>query len=82
MSDGDSVAVELAEMRGCMETGFANIEGSLKLVGDRVARTQEDVSKVDTRVKSLEDRRWPLASIGILSGSVSAVVAVVPFMIR
>ena len=81
-TDGDSIAVELAELRGCMENSFTRVEGSLKLIADRAERTQGDVGKMDDRVKALEERRWPLASVGILAGAVSAAVAALPFLAR
>ena len=81
-TDGDRVAVELARMRGCVETGFVRVEGQLDVLTDRVGRAQGDLSEVDGRVRLLEERRWPVASIGVLAGAVSAVVAMVPLMIK
>jgi hypothetical protein len=79
---GEDVAVELAGLRGCMETSFARMEGQLEIISERVARTQADLRDQEIRIGLLEGRRWPLASVGVLAGAVSAIVATVPFIMR
>lgn len=78
---GLNVAAELAKLRGEMSTGFAEIKGQLTLITQAQTATAQDVAELDKRVAALEARRWPMASMAAISGVVSAVVAVVAFLV-
>ncbi|MFF2964212.1 hypothetical protein ACFVT1_36215 [Streptomyces sp. NPDC057963] len=67
-SGGDRVAVELAEMRGEIRTGFAELNGRLDLALQRTATVESDIDALQARVAALERGRWPLPTIGVLAG--------------
>lgn len=69
---GDRVAVELAELRGEIRTGFAELNGRLDLALQRTATAESDISSLENRVASLERGRWPLPAIGALAGVAGA----------
>ncbi|GGT74458.1 hypothetical protein P6B95_15545 [Streptomyces atratus] len=56
-SGGDRVAVELAEMRGEIRTGFAELNGRLDLALQRTAATESDIDALQNRVAALERGR-------------------------
>lgn len=68
----DRVAVELAEMRGEIRTGFAELNGRLDLALQRTATAESDIAALESRVASLERGRWPLPTIGVLAGVAGA----------
>ncbi|MCX3064191.1 hypothetical protein [Streptomyces beihaiensis] len=81
-----SVAVELERLRGTVTTGFAEVKGSLGVLVERSARNERDVQQLreDTDkalaelredVEALKRTRWPLASVGALTGVAALVVA-------
>ncbi|MFF4661934.1 hypothetical protein [Streptomyces sp. NPDC001282] len=72
---GDRVAVELAEMRGEIRTGFAALNGRLDLALQRTEQMESDVAALEERVASLERARWPLPSLAALVGVISLAVA-------
>lgn len=74
------VAVELAQLRGEMGTGFAKLEGQLALLVQQGADVRKDVEALEGRVTALEARRWPVAGVAAVSGVVSAVVAAVALL--
>ncbi|MGW1158417.1 hypothetical protein ACWD5Q_06490 [Streptomyces sp. NPDC002513] len=82
-----AVAVELAELRGEIRTGLTEIKGSLAVLVERTARTDEDVKQLRTdvekdvaslrvEVEALKTRRWPLGAIGAISGMAGAAAGV------
>lgn len=85
MSDAGSgelrVSLELERLRGEMTTGFAEIKGQLSGIAAAQADNAKDIEALEGRVAALEARRWPAASIAMLSGAVSTVVAVVALLI-
>ncbi|MEU9760302.1 hypothetical protein [Streptomyces sp. NPDC047987] len=72
---GDRVAVELAEMRGEIRTGFAALNGRLDLALQRTEQMESDVAALEERVASLERARWPLPSLAALVSVVGLAVA-------
>jgi hypothetical protein len=77
-----NVAAELAQLRGEMSTGFAQIVGRLDLIAHTTDSTRQDVDDLEERVAALESRRWPLTPIAVVSGVTSALVAVVALFVR
>lgn len=71
------MAVELAEMRGEIRTGFAELRGQLGLALQRTDQAEADIDALEQRVESLERGRWPLPSIAALTGVASLVYTVV-----
>ncbi|MCP3758225.1 hypothetical protein [Streptomyces sp. TBY4] len=61
--DTTRVAVELAEMRGEIRTGFAEIRGQLGLALQRTDQAEADIDALEQRVEALERARWPLPSL-------------------
>lgn len=80
--ESQGVAVELAQLRGAMETGFAKLEGQLALIAQQGADVRKDVDALEARVTALEARRWPLGPIAAVSGATSAVVAAAALFLR
>jgi hypothetical protein len=78
----ESLAVALARLTGCMEAGFRDTHGRLDVITERVQHTREGVDDLETRVRSLEERRWPVGSVATLSGFVAAMVAAIPLVVR
>ncbi|MFE4336082.1 hypothetical protein ACFRQM_44020 [Streptomyces sp. NPDC056831] len=76
-SSGDRVAVELAEMRGEIRTGFAELNGRLDLALQRTAATESDIDALQDRVAALERARWPLPSIAAVTGVAGAATGLV-----
>lgn len=74
--DERDVAVELAELRGCMTTGFVRLEERLAAYTRDVTDIKGEADKLEKRVDALEERRWPVAQVTMLSGVVGTVAAV------
>lgn len=53
-SDPAAVAVALAELRGTMETGFANLDGKLALLAQRGDQTERLLSEHSERLSVIE----------------------------
>ncbi|WP_241253395.1 hypothetical protein [Streptomyces sp. W1SF4] len=62
------VAVELAEMRGEIRTGFTALNGRLDLALQRTGQAEADIDALEQRVEALERARWPLPSIAAVTG--------------
>ncbi|MFJ9895227.1 hypothetical protein ACIQPR_18120 [Streptomyces sp. NPDC091280] len=88
-----TVAVELERIRGTVATGFARVEGSLALLVERSDRTERGLAQLreettreldDLRadVEALKKTRWPLASIGALSGVGGAAAGLLALLTR
>jgi hypothetical protein len=73
----DSAAVALERLRGTVEVGFARIDGALALLVQRSDQTDERLDEFETRLDELERRRWPLPSIGALTGLAGVTAAVI-----
>ncbi|MEW2127094.1 hypothetical protein AB0891_25580 [Streptomyces sp. NPDC007259] len=82
-----TVAVELERLRGAVDTGFATLNGRLDTALQRTSQAEKDIADLETkvdkeldelggRVSSLERGRWPLPTIGALTGVAGAVTAV------
>lgn len=70
------VAVELERLRGAVDTGFATLNGRLDTALQRTAQSEKDIAGLEDRVTALERARWPLPTIGALTGVTGAAVAV------
>lgn len=53
-SDPAAVAVALAELRGTMETGFANLDGKLALLAQRGDQNDRRLEAVEARLDVIE----------------------------
>ncbi|MEL3944510.1 hypothetical protein [Streptomyces sp. LNU-CPARS28] len=78
----DSAAVALERLRGTVEVGFARIDGALALLVQRSDQTDERLDELESRLEGLETRRWPLPSIGALTGLVGVTVAAASLIAR
>ncbi|MGW2177715.1 hypothetical protein ACWCXX_06370 [Streptomyces sp. NPDC001732] len=76
----DRVAVELAEMRGEIRTGFAELNGRLDLALQRTATAESDISALQERVAALERGRWPLPAIAAVTGVAGTVTSLVALL--
>lgn len=86
--ESQDVALELERLRGTCAEGFAKLEGALAVLVERSDRNEADVKQLredmDRKVRVLRGEleefkrgRWPLPSIGALTGVAGAVVAVI-----
>ncbi|WP_406321063.1 hypothetical protein [Streptomyces sp. NBC_00519] len=68
MTDPDptDIALELAQLRGTMQEGFARLDGRLALLAQRHDQTDKRLDEHDTRLDRSEQRRWPLPSVAAL----------------
>ncbi|MCT9090578.1 hypothetical protein N4G70_17195 [Streptomyces sp. ASQP_92] len=78
----DLAAVAIERLRGTVEVGFARIDGSLALLVQRSDQTDERLDDYENRLEALETRRWPLPSIGTLTGLAGVTVAAVSLLAR
>ncbi|MFF4547242.1 hypothetical protein ACFY1J_23950 [Streptomyces sp. NPDC001406] len=87
------VAVELAQLRGELGTGMAEVKGSLALLVDRSNRsdadlrqlredTEKEIEALRTEVEALKNRRFPLPVVSALTALAAVVVAVVALFTR
>ncbi|MFE0727960.1 hypothetical protein ACGGAI_24030 [Streptomyces antibioticus] len=51
-----------------MEAGFARTDGSLALLVQRSDQTDRQIADHEQRLDAIERNRWPLASVGALTG--------------
>jgi hypothetical protein len=66
--DTRALELQLARMEGSMNTGFATIAGQLQLLGRGEEQNARAIDEAETRIESLEQRRFPLPVIGGLMG--------------
>jgi hypothetical protein len=69
------VALELERLRGSVDTGFARLNGRLDVSLQRTDQAEKDIGDLEQRVSSLERSRWPLPSVGVLTGGAGFVLA-------
>ncbi|MFD1657011.1 hypothetical protein ACFSL4_01855 [Streptomyces caeni] len=74
--ESSAIALELERLRGAMEAGFARVDGQLALLVQRGDQTDKTLDDHEKRLDALERTRWPLASIGALTGVAALGVAV------
>jgi hypothetical protein len=79
-ASGDRVAVELAEMRGEIRTGFAELNGRLDLALQRTEVAESDIDELQDRVAALERGRWPLPAIAAVTGVAGAATGIVALL--
>jgi hypothetical protein len=88
-----NIAVELASLRGEINTGFEAIKGTLALLVERTNRTDTDVKQLRTdmekeigelrmQVEEIKKARWPLAQLGALVAIAGLIAAVIALFIR
>ena len=70
-----TVALELERLRGAVDAGFARLSGRLDVALQRTDQAEKDITGLEQRVLSLERSRWPLPSVGALTGAAGLVVA-------
>jgi hypothetical protein len=63
-----SVAVELERLRGTVEAGFARVDGQLALLVQRGDQTDKTLDDHERRLDTIERNRWPLPTVGALTG--------------
>ncbi|MCX4550624.1 MULTISPECIES: hypothetical protein [unclassified Streptomyces] len=83
----EAVSILLAQLRGEIGTGLAEIKGSLSVLVERTTRTDADLKQLRTDteeeikglradVEALKEGRWPLAQLGVIL-TIGALVAAV-----
>ena len=88
-----SDAVELAQLRGEINTGLEQIKGTLGVLVERTNRTDADlrqlradmekeVGELQADVEALKRGRWPLPALGALTGLGALVVAVLALFLN
>ncbi|MGW6910238.1 hypothetical protein [Streptomyces sp. NPDC054940] len=88
-----NVAVELAQLRGEINTGLESIKGTLNILVERTTRTDADLRQLKadmekeldelrTEVNELKKGRWPLAQIGALATVAGVVAAVIALFVN
>ncbi|MGW4883351.1 hypothetical protein [Streptomyces murinus] len=93
MTQPETVAVELAELRGEIRTGLETIKGQLAVLVARTVRTDEDLKQLRTdtekditelraEVEALKRSRWPLAQLNALVAIGAFVAAVASLFLR
>lgn len=60
-----------------MVEGFTAVRGDINLLAQSVRETAGEVEKLDSRVKNLEERRFPLPTIGGLCGVAAVLLSVI-----
>ena len=70
-----SVALELAEIRRSVEVGFTEQRGQLALLVQRGDQTDKDLAALKSDVEALKRSRWPIASVGTLTGAAGLAIA-------
>lgn len=74
--DPNDIALELAQLRGSVEAGFARLDGRLDLLAQRDDQTDKRLDEHDRRLDTLERTRWPLPSIAALIGGAGCALSV------
>lgn len=79
MSPDEGRALEraIADLQRTTETGFATVRGDINLLARGEALNVAETQKLVVRVAALEDRRFPLPTIGGLMGVLAVGVSVV-----
>lgn len=65
---------ELAELRRRLDVAYARVEGGLALLTHRTEQTAKELDELNSRIVTLEHRRWPLPSLAAVT-SIGALVA-------
>lgn len=87
-----NLAVELANLRGEINTGLSDIKGTLGVLVERTNRTDADLAKLRTdvekeidelrtEVNELKRGRWPLAQISVLAAIAGVAAAVIALFV-
>jgi cytolysin (calcineurin-like family phosphatase) len=65
---GMSVELALADLRRSVDVGNAMTQGKLDLIAQRADQTDRQLDDHEQRLDALERSRWPIASVGVLTG--------------
>jgi hypothetical protein len=76
------VALELSELRRTMEVGFTRVDGQLALLVQRGEQTDKTLAEHEQRLAALENRRWPLQTVGVLAGAAGTVTGALALFLR
>lgn len=90
--DPANLAVEIAQLRGEIRTGLADIKGTLAVLVERTNRTdadvrqlrtdmEKDVDELRTKLEQLEARRFPLPVLGALAAVGALLASVIGLII-
>lgn len=69
------LAIALETLRGTVETGFATVRGDINLLARGEQMNAAELQSMDVRMRALEERRFPLPTIGGIMGVAGAVFA-------
>ena len=67
---------ELAELRRRLDVAYARVEGGLALLSHRTEQTDKEIDDLSARLAALEQARWPLQSVTVLTAVAALIVAV------
>ncbi|MER5601530.1 hypothetical protein [Streptomyces sp. NPDC002265] len=65
-----------------LSDGLTRVETKLDSIGQGVTDLSKDVADHETRLRTLERARWPLPTIGVLTGVAGAAASAVALFAR
>jgi septal ring factor EnvC (AmiA/AmiB activator) len=84
-SDPAGVYISSAQMYQelrSLSDGLTRVETKLDSIGQGLHDLDKDVADHETRIRTLEKARWPLPTVGILTGVAGAATSVVALLHR
>lgn len=74
-AEAHRLSLALEALRGTMESGFTAVRGDINLLAHKESRNSSDLRELDDRVDALEERRFPLPTIGGIMGVAGVVIS-------
>jgi hypothetical protein len=76
-TDLHRLAVAVERLAGDLNTGVATLRGDINVLATKESRNASDILDVEQRVTALEERRFPLPTIGGIMGVAGVVISLV-----